>query len=397
MRAEALGDKIRLVNTLDFTDISEYLTLRLTTLVNGYEIESFECDAPSIAPRREGEIKLPENADAVKVEYILKKDIPLVAAGAVMGYDMLEINEPEITAEKGAGELGIKESQTEIVVKGENFSYGFDKRKGIFNSLEYGSKRFAEKPLEWNIWRAPTDNDMFLRKEWEDNGYDRATVRAHDVSYEMFRDEKKQYNDTEYEYVSIRAKVTVAAVALQWILHLDVEWRVYGNGVIGLDVKAKKNPENPFLPRFGIRLFMNESFNEAEYFGFGPYESYEDKHEASYRARFNSSVYDMHEDYIKPQENGSHRGCVFAEVSGFNSALRIAGKEFSFNVSGYTQEELTKKKHNFELEPSGYTVVCADYRQNGIGTNSCGPRAAEEFMLNKDFEWSIELDFGISE
>ena len=108
-------------------------------------------------------------------------------------------------------------------------------------------------------------------------------------------------------------------------------------------------------------------------------------------------VADMHEDYIKPQENGSHKGCVYAEVTSFDKAIRIAGDEFSYNVSEYTQEELASKKHNYELEKSGYTVLCVDYRHNGIGSNSCGPRAAEEFLLNKDFEWCISFDFGKTE
>ena len=241
--------------------------------------------------------------------------------------------------------------------------------------------------MEWNIWRAPTDNDMFLRSEWENNGFDRACVKVKNTEYTLVDGERAEIN----------ADITIAAVALQWILQLNAKWTVYGNGVIELEVKAKKNPKVPFRPRFGVRMFLSDSFTETEYFGFGPYESYEDKHEASYRARFGGYVADMHEDYIKPQENSSHRGCVYAEASSFNKTIRLTGSDFSYNISEYTQEELASKKHNFELEKSGYTVLCADYRQNGIGTNSCGPRAAEEFLLNKDFEWKICFDFGMAE
>ncbi len=386
LRAELDGDKIKLKNMLDFTNAADYLTLKLTGYMNGYAVDEFDAEVPSIEPRGESEIALPEGFDAVKVTYILKNDIPMVNAGAEMGYDMLEINTPVVEIEKCGGEMAITQSSTEIIVKGDGFVYSFDRLKGIFTGFEYGEDKFIECPMEWNIWRAPTDNDMFLRREWEENGYDRATVRAYDTACE-----------SKGDYVSITAKVTIAAVFLQWILKLDVEWKVYGNGVIDLNVKAKKNEKNPFIPRFGVRMFLDKSFDETEYFGFGPYESYEDKHEASYRARFNSMVCDMHEDYIKPQENGSHRGCVYAEVTSFNKAIRIAGKEFSYNVSEYTQEELAAKKHNFELEKSGYTVLCVDYKQNGIGSNSCGPRAAEEFLLNKDFEWSVSFDFGKTE
>ncbi len=387
LRASLKDGKIELKNMLDFTDAADYLTLRLTGYVNGYKVDTFDEDIPSIEARGTGEISLPENYDAVLVEYILKNDIPLVKAGSVMGYDMLEINKPSVETEKDGGAIGIKETASEIVIKGGFFEYSFNKRKGIFDSLCYEGNEFIEKPMEWNIWRAPTDNDMFLRNEWENNGFDRATIKVKKAEYTLKTD----------EYVDINADITIAAVALQWILQLNTNWRVYGNGVIELNVKAKKNKEVPFLPRFGVRMFLNDSFNKTSYFGFGPYESYEDKHEASYRARFDSYVHDMHEDYIKPQENGSHRGCVYAEVSSSVKAIHAVGKDFSYNVSEYTQEELAAKKHNFELEPSGYTVLCLDYKQNGIGSNSCGPRAAEEFLLNKDFEWKIYLDFGIVE
>ena len=387
LRASIDGKEIKLKNMLDFTNAADYLTLRVTGYVNGYAVESEVMPCPPIEPRGEGHISLPEGFDSVMVESVLKQDIPLVRAGAVMGYDMLETNAPAAETEKTGGELNIRESETEFAVKGKDFTYCFDRLRGIFSAIEYGGRKFIEKPMEWNIWRAPTDNDMFLRSEWEANGFDRACVRAGETSISI----------KDGEYAEISAKVTISAVFLQWILHLDAVWRVYGNGVIELGVKAEKNKAVPFLPRFGVRLFMDEGFNEAEYFGFGPYESYEDKHEASYRARFNAAVSEMHEDYIKPQENGSHRGCVYAELSSIDSALRLTGNDFSFNASEYTQEELAEKKHNYELERSGYTVLCADYRQNGIGTNSCGPRAAKEFLLDDDFEWSICFDFGRTE
>ena len=263
LRASLKDGKIELKNMLDFTDAADYLTLRLTGYVNGYKVDTFDEDIPSIEARGTGEISLPENYDAVLVEYILKNDIPLVKAGSVMGYDMLEINKPSVEIEKDSGAIGIKETASEIVIKGGFFEYSFNKRKGIFDSLCYEGNEFIEKPMAWNIWRAPTDNDMFLRNEWENNGFDRATVKVKKAEYTLKTD----------EYVDINADITIAAVALQWILQLNTNWRVYGNGVIELNVKAKKNKEVPFLPRFGVRMFLNDSFNKTSYFGFGPYES----------------------------------------------------------------------------------------------------------------------------
>ena len=102
---------------------------------------------------------------------------------------------------------------------------------------------------------------------------------------------------------------------------------------------------------------------------------------------------ELHEDYIRPQENGSHADCDYVTVTGGRWGLAaVSEQRFSFNASIYTQEELEKKKHNYELEPSGSTVLCLDYKQNGIGSNSCGPVLGEKYKLNKEsFTFRIKM------
>ena len=101
----------------------------------------------------------------------------------------------------------------------------------------------------------------------------------------------------------------------------------------------------------------------------------------------------MHEDYIRPQENGSHDDCDYLRVSSERTALTIAGERtFAFNASVYTQEELTEKMHNYELEEAPYTVLCIDYRQSGIGSGSCGPQLLEKYRLNDEsFDFKVRI------
>lgn len=122
------------------------------------------------------------------------------------------------------------------------------------------------------------------------------------------------------------------------------------------------------------------------YLGRGPVESYRDKRWASTVGLYTSHVRDMHEDYIKPQENGSHCSCSFMHVTGPDGGLRAdsLAEPFGFNASAYTQEALTAAAHNFELQESGYTVLCLDYAQSGIGSNSCGPVLTPRHQLNDD-------------
>lgn len=236
--------------------------------------------------------------------------------------------------------------------------------------------------MEINIWRAPTDNDRNIKLEWMRAHYDWAAARAYETEYETI-------NDT----VVIHSSMSVSAVTVQRILDVEATWTVWGDGMIDVCMEVKKNPEYPELPRFGLRLFLDDGLDRVTYYGMGPKESYRDKCRASYHGIFEGKVAELHEDYLRPQENGSHYDCDYVTVSGDGYRITAVSPEsFSFNASVYTQEELTEKKHNFELTPSGSTVWCLDYAQNGIGSNSCGPRLQKQYRLDEEeFQYKLRL------
>lgn len=119
-----------------------------------------------------------------------------------------------------------------------------------------------------------------------------------------------------------------------------------------------------------------------EYFGYGPYESYTDKHQADYVGNFSALIEEMHEDYIRPQENSSHFGCKHMTVTDGEARIKFtASEDFSFSASEYTQEELCSKRHNFELQKCESNIICVDSRMAGVGSNACGPALAPEYRL----------------
>ena len=148
----------------------------------------------------------------------------------------------------------------------------------------------------------------------------------------------------------------------------------------------------PELPRFGLRLFLQNDMENISYCGLGPMENYIDKCHAAYHGLFHSTVSELHEDYVRPQENGAHGDCDFAVLESNALRMTVVGEGFSFNASHYTQEELTEKGHSFELEECGSTVLCLDYRHNGIGSASCGPALNEKYkLIDETIDLSIRL------
>ena len=238
-------------------------------------------------------------------------------------------------------------------------------------------------PSEFNLWRAPTDNDRNIRRDWEAAGYDRHTVRVYSVSA-----------GASDGVARISCGLSVSAGFLQRILEIEARWEIGADGKILMTLHCRRNAEMPYLPRFGLRLFQPKEYEAVEYFGYGPNESYVDKHRSSYLGRFRDTVRGMHEDYLKPQENGSHCGCGYVTLSAENAEpFRARGTEpFSFHASHYPQEELTRRLHNFELREADFTELCLDYKNSGVGSNSCGPELAEKYRLDEtDFVFRLEL------
>lgn len=385
IRAELKGDRIILTNKLDFTNTADLFDIHFTYYINGISRGTGVFFGNGIAPHGTEEFILPEyeakpNDEAgIKIDYILKKDMPLVNAGSEMGFDYLTIKEGKNERPVHEnGSIDFSDAETEITVSGSGFEYKYDKLKGIFTKLTEA----VNSPLEWNIWRAPTDNDRVIRIEWEKAGFDRAYTRAYNTSV--------QKSDNS---VVINTTLAVVSLIVQRIVDIEAQWTIYADGTVALKASCKTDKDMPFLPRFGLRMHICSCMDNVEYFGYGPYESYIDKHLASYPAVFGSTVDMLHEDYIKPQENGSHCGIKYVKLSGNNHEVDVWGNNLSFNASHYTQEELTNKAHNFELEKCSDIVLCIDYAQSGIGSNSCGPQLSEDRQLKGSFVFETEIKF----
>jgi beta-galactosidase len=276
-----------------------------------------------------------------------------------------------------------------LVFEGGNFTYKLDTLSGLFVSLKAGSREMLDRPLDFNLWRAPTDNDIPAADKWRLERLDHTVTRAYSVTLTDLPDTDTGKNGTDRP-VTVRISQSVAAVSVQPILRIASLITVFPDGRILLDLQAAKDPEIDTLPRIGLRLFLNKSMKQVSYYGMGPGETYIDKHHSGRHGCFRGTAASMHEDYIRPQENGSHYDCDYVCIKGKKLQLTAAcadidpNQTFSFNVSVYTQEELEHKRHNYELTPCGSTVLCIDHQLAGIGSKSCGPDLPPEYSVCSD-------------
>ncbi|MGN0633856.1 MAG: glycoside hydrolase family 2 TIM barrel-domain containing protein [Oscillospiraceae bacterium] len=298
-------------------------------------------------------------------------------------FDQLELSNVK-SAEPAAAENApmLTDEPLGVTVTAENLSCHISKRTACIDSITAGGEELLSKPISFNFFRAPTDNDV-MKGDW---------YRAHLNDYDA-----KVYSVSaavENNKAVIKIRQSFGWNMYQPFANAETVYTIDGNGVINIKCEADTSDKVTFLPRFGIRLFMPEDFNKISYFGYGPYESYCDKHHSCYMGKFSCDIADMHEDYIRPQENSSHFGCKRLTVSSEKTLVTFtAADDFSFSASQYTQEELSEKRHNYELEKCGDSVICVDSKMAGVGSASCGPALDEKFKIPLPH---ISLDITIS-
>ena len=373
-------------NYMDFDDLKDYVKISYELTQDGLVISKGILPEFSVAPHGEGKtnlkINVPENGKCyLKLIYHLKKELPLLDEDHILGFDEIEVSKEDTKcklAEKWIpktvvdSELQVNENDTQIHIKGREFAYTIDKRTALFTEMKFAGREYLNHPMELNIWRAPTDNDMYIKSEWKKAHYDKAYTRAYTTEVVQGK-----------HGVKITSHASVVAETVQKILDVTITWKIEAAGKIDADIAVTKDDEFPDLPRFGVRMFLDKKLSAVRYFGMGPQESYCDKHQAASHGLYRADVGDLHEDYIRPQENGSHYDCEYVELNNSRYGIVVSAENaFSFNASYYTQEELEKKTHNYELIESDSVVFCVDYALNGIGSNSCGPVVLDQYRFD---------------
>ena len=375
---QAEDGSFRVRNLLDFTVLSDYLTMTYELSCDGIVIENGAVpqDALNVPPHGTATLPLaftlPEEGHC-RIRFLLwlKQDTDLRVAGHPLGHEELVLRPFEARAPYTAEGVAPQfiACGDNAVIEGNGFRYTYDCLTGLFSSLSVNNTERLAAPMEYAVWRAPIDNERHIRSELFRHHYDRLMPRAYITKA-----------DTVGNALQLTTVWSLAAVSRQPLLRGETTWVIHPDGAIGVTMTVNKTLHTPFLPRFGLTLTLPQENDRVHYCGRGPTENYVDKRHAAWFGVFESTVRTEHEDYVFPQENGNHTECEWMTVGSFG--VEATDRPFSFSVSPYTDTELTRAAHNFELQESGTTVLHVDYAQSGVGSNSCGPKLDVRWQLN---------------
>ncbi|MDE6852351.1 MAG: DUF4981 domain-containing protein, partial [Lachnospiraceae bacterium] len=248
---DAENKKLTLHNYLDFDDLKDFVEIFYEVTCDGFQVETGKIPAFSVPPHGEAstdlDITFPAKGKVyLKMIYRLKKQAALLPEKHVMGFDEVSIANEDgrnqtavkwLTQEAGKP-VNVIETDSQVIMKGRTFSYIYSKKNGMFEQISYAGRDYLDQPMEINIWRAPTDNDMYVKSEWKKAHYHEAYVRAYDTVLQQSEDG-----------IQIKTTASVSAVTVQKMMDIEMVWNIDGNGGIASHMSVVRNGEFPELPR----------------------------------------------------------------------------------------------------------------------------------------------------
>ncbi|WP_058308831.1 glycoside hydrolase family 2 TIM barrel-domain containing protein [Gracilibacillus massiliensis] len=399
------SQKLQITNRYDFITLN-HLNLVWTLEADGKVIKN---STQALADIKAGETEevnipfsLPEKAD-FKTDYYL--NVKAVLAGdtnwAETGYEVAwsqfevpvnSVGKPIERVQKG--QLQVKEEQTFITVKGNNFTATFNKINGLLDKwLMEGSAMINEAP-KLNFWRALIDNDIYEtnqwkpvsnKKYWEQYGVHWLQHRLDDFTYDIQSDQKK---------VVVKATVRIAPPKLAWSLSVVYTYEIFASGDITVSVDGAFLGDIPeTLPRIGLQMKIPGVMDQVKWYGRGPGEAYVDSKQANRFGIWTSNVDDLFTNYAVPQENGNRHEVNWMSISSNSYGLLAIGQpKFDYSAHRYPLENLDQARHTYDLVKQDEITLNINYQQHGLGSASCGPDVLEKYNLKTDnFQFNVRL------
>jgi len=268
-----------------------------------------------------------------------------------------------------------------IYISAGECSVEFNTHYGCIQKLERDGRLIIDGKAELSVWRAPTDNDRHIKDTWglyENNWSSRNYNRLYN-----------KIDNCEISDNVIIVTGRLAGVSRAPFFNYQTEYTFGNDGSIGVKLVGDVRENAFFLPRLGFEYRLPKNDETFTYYGKGPYENYIDMCHHVMVGMYESTPSNEYVPYIKPQEHGNHAETSMLNILGMNIKSKSG---FNFAVSQYSSQELSTKRHSYELVEDEHTIVRIDYGVSGIGSASCGPGLNEKYQLD---DKHVEMEFMI--
>jgi beta-galactosidase len=403
---------VEITNRYLFTNLNE-LNAEWTLQRDGVILQKGKLDL-NLEPGQKAVIKLPyvkpeieEGTDYfLNVSFIQKGKTLWAEPGFEIAWDQMRLpwfRTCSATYSESKSSPGVEDEGDKLIISGKDFIYRFDKKTGFLESLQAGGKELIKKGPELNVWHAPLANETdewtfwssnikhrtdgygrMAATEWYSAGIDKMTFLTDNFSWEKQGDTIVVVN-TKSIYTTSDKRGSFINIST---------YTIDGNGVIALENSIIPNGQMPsWLPRIGQQWIIDSTLNNVQWYGRGPRENYPDR-KSGYRVGvYKSTVADMYEPYLIPQDYGLRTDTRWVKITGGDgSGLEFRGnKLFNFSAQPWSTDNLTKALYTYQLHPFNGTTFNLDYATSGVGCTAAGVFPEYQVMpMRYDFVVTIK-------
>lgn len=393
---EGSMNKIQIRNYYDFLNL-DTTTLYWEVKAEDQMIQDGTVEGLSVAPHEGKIIALPitafelqENTDYYLNLTVCQKEERNYAPA---GYEIkkvqipMQIRKDGFSVRETADKLQVTEGQGGLTVENSRVTAKFSTVFGKLISFGKDGKEYLTEGPRMNVYRATIDNDMYKKEDWMNKYFIQKPVEETEYVSCLKEDDK----------VIVQIGTFFSCYNQSWGFECDYTYTVYSCGQMKVEIQGKAvqrgKLEPAFLPRIGVIMKGNKNFQKTMWYGMGPGESYVDSKAASIMGIYENTVDGMMTDYVFPQENGHHEQVKWFRIGdGKDGLLCKMEEKLGLNLANYTDESLEKAQHPFEIEKADDVIIHLDYRQSGLGSNSCGEEQLEENKVKlQDFAMAFTV------
>ncbi|MBM7587223.1 evolved beta-galactosidase subunit alpha [Bacillus pakistanensis] len=392
--------KIKVTNRYDFRNL-EGVILNIKVVSFDVLIEEKELLLGSIGAQEDLVMTLPISfQEALKhdevyihLSYLEPEDTSYASKGHLITKEAFLLEATKVNkvvksnGNDDIAELNILEDDLQLIVENDECKIVFSKVYGKLLSFHVEGEEFVSNGPELTLWRAVIDNDMYKKDDW--------------INRYFLKDAKEQVDSIHYQvnegYIDVEITKYLSSINQAWGFQLIYHYRMTKEGVLNLQLKGTKvirGKEVPeMVPRIGITMNVNNEYRDVTWFGRGDLESYPDSKRSQSIGLYRKKVEEMHTDYVYPQENGLRSDASFLALSKEDESFIINFKELKdFTIHDYETSALEEAKHRGEIKKSPFNVLTIDYRQSGLGSNSCGEEQLPKYRVRiEDFMIELEM------
>ena len=358
--------KFTVINKNLFADTGEYQCVAILQK-NGIVVKKQKIDT-NILPLSSGTyeipFEIPEDAEyAVTVSFVLREDTLWAEAGHEVAFGQ-KVYKKEVKSAVPEKPLKVVRGKVNIGVKGDDFDCLFSLLNGGLVSYRYAGKEMIGKIPMPNFWRAPVDNDNGSMAPGRYAQWKIASMYISHRNGGMFDNVPTTVEETEHSVTITYTYYMPTTPASK----CQAAYTVYGDGTV--ETKLTYDPVEglPDMPEFGMMFKLNADYDNVEWYGYGPEETYADRRHGAKLGIYKNKAADNMAKYLVPQECGNKVGVRYAKVTDDRGrGLLFSGDELSFSALPYTPHELENAAHPYELPQVHYTVVRVALAQMGVG------------------------------